>query len=129
MLSAGSTFALPPVPAILIEKIEGVVLEMPKGQPRYFDVIKLSVKSTTSPEEIKNLYSTIRRKTRYPIQDYKRPGRDEVLVILPPDSLPKGTKVGDTLRVLGYELRGNDESISPVSTRAGVKSIELNPKG
>ena len=129
LLVTGFAWALPPAPFVHIKKIEGVVIEIPKGDEQFYTYIKLTVTSTTSAEHTKKLYSTIRRKTRYRIQDLKRPKRDQVILVLRPDDLPKGTKVGDKLRVLGYGLRGSDTGTSPSYTHPYVERIERNPKG
>ena len=129
LLVTGIACALPPAPVVHIEKIEGVVIEIPKGDGQLYTFVKMTVTATTSPEDTKKLYSTIRKKTRYPIQDQKRPGKDQVIVILSPNDLPKGTKVGDKLRVHGYGLRGSDLGTSHSYIHPYVERIELNPKG
>jgi hypothetical protein len=127
---AGIGYALPPAAFVHIEKIEGTVIEIPKFDKGNLVAVRMSVTSSSDPEKVKTLYSTIRKKTRYPIQDLKRPGKDEVILILPwGQSLPKGAKVGDKLRVLGYAIRGSDVSLSPRYTSAEFRSIKLNPKG
>ena len=129
LLATGIAFGLPPAPFVHIQKIEGTVVELPKGDGILYAFVKMTVSATSSPEDTKNLYSTIRRKTRYPIQDQKRPGKDQVILVVSPKDLPKGTKVGDKLRVVGYGLRGSEESSSHYSTYPYVEKIELNPKG
>lgn len=126
---AGIGYALPPAAFVQIEKIEGIVVEIPTFDQGNLAVVRMRVTFTTDPEKVKTLYSTFRRKTRYPIQDLKRPRKDEVILVLPwGQSLPKGTKAGDKLRVLGYAIRGSDVSLSPSHTSAEYRSIELNPK-
>lgn len=129
LLATGVAFGFPPAPVVHIQKIEGTVVELPKGDGMLYAFVKMAVSATSSPEDTKNLYSTIRRKTRYPIQDQKRPGKDQVILVISPNDLPKGTKVGDKLRVIGYALRGSEESSAPASTSPYVEKIELNPKG
>lgn len=128
LLSTGFAFGLPPAPVVHIQKIEGTVVELPKGDGMLYAFLKMTVSATSSPEDTKNLYSTIRRKTRYPIQDQKRPGKDQVILVISPNDLPKGTKVGDKLRVIGYGLRGSEDSNAPASRSPYVEKIELNPK-
>jgi hypothetical protein len=128
LLATGIAFGLPPAPFVHIQKIEGTVVELPKGDGILYAFVKMTVSATSSPEDTKNLYSTIRRKTRYPIQDQKRPGKGEVILVVRPNDLPKGTKVGDKLRLFGYGLRGSEESGSHFSTNPYVEKIELNPK-
>ena len=127
-VAAGIAPALPPAPEVHIEKIEGVILEIPPGVEHVHDTVKLLIRLTTSPEDTRKLYSTIRRKTRYRIQDFPRPKKDEVILIFPPGSIPKGAKVGDKLRVTGYGLVGSDLGRSPAHVQAYVKALELNPK-
>lgn len=129
LLATGIAFALPPAPFVHIEKIEGTVIELPKGDGMLYAFVKMTVSATSSPEDTKNLYSTIRRKTRYPIQDQKRPGKDQVILVVHPNDLPKGTKAGDKLRVLGYGLRGSDAGTGHYNTHPYVGRIELNPNG
>ncbi|YCM45154.1 hypothetical protein V2O64_03850 [Verrucomicrobiaceae bacterium 227] len=129
LVVAGVACALPPQPFVHIKKIEGVVIEIPKDDESFRTYIKLTVTSTTSAEDTKKLYSTIRRKTRYRIQDLKRPKRDEVILVLRSNDLPKGMKVGDKLRVIGYGLRGSDVGTGPSYTHPYVGEIERNPKG
>lgn len=128
LLTTDFAFGLPPAPFVHIQKIEGTVVDLPKGDGMLYAFVKLAVSATSSPEDAKNLYSMIRRKTRFPIQDQKRPGKDQVILVVSPNDLPKGTKVGDKLRVLGYGLRGSEESGSHFSTYPFVEKIELNPK-
>ncbi len=128
LLFSGIAYALPSAPFVHIQKLESLVIELPKSDGQLYVFLRMSVTATTSPEDTKNLYSTIRRKTRYPIQDQARPKKDQVLLVLNPNDLPKGTKVGDKLRVLGYGLRSGDEGASHTSTHPYVERIELNPK-
>ena len=128
LLVTGIACALPPSPVVRIQKIEGIVIELPKGGGLLYGFLKMSVTATTSPEDTKNLYSTIRRKTRIPIQDQKRPKKDQVILVVNPDDLPKGTKVGDKLRVLGYSLRGSDAGDENFDPQPFVERIVLNPK-
>lgn len=129
LLATGIAFGLPPAPFVHIQTIEGTVIELPKADGMLFSFVKMTVSATSSPEDTKNLYSTIRRKTRYPIQDQKRPGKDQVLLVVRPNDLPNGTKVGDKLKVLGYGLRGSDSGTGHSDTHPYVDRIELNPKG
>jgi hypothetical protein len=105
------------------------VIELPKGDGMFYSFVKLTVSDTSSPEDTKSLYSMIRRKTRYPIQDLKRPGKDQVILVVAPNDLPKGTKVGDRLRVVGYGLSGSDAGTGHFDTHPYVGRIEVNPKG
>lgn len=127
-LLTGAAFALPNGPFVRIAKIEGTVIEIPKANDQFFEVVKLLVTFTSSPDETKALYSTIRRKTEYPIQELKRPGRDEVILILPAKSLPAGMKVGDKIRVVGYSVRVSEAGLPPPHTIPQVDKIERNPK-
>lgn len=131
LLLAGVAHALPPGASVHIEKIEGVVVEIPDTKAKGMVSVVLKVTFTSDPEKTKDLYSTIRRKTRYPIQDLSRPKKDEVILVFSTwgESLPKGITIGDRLRVTGYGLWGTEESSSPAHTSPGFSSIELNPKG
>lgn len=131
-LLTGLSFADAPRVSVYIDKIEGTVVELPRARARSFDSVRLSVTFTSSPDATKDLYSTISRKTEYPIQNLKHPRRDEVILILPKNRLPGGTKIGDKIRVLGYSIgSGGGSGVIPKQppTPLSVSKIELNPKG
>lgn len=114
-----------------IDKIEGTVVELPKTPAKAFDSVRLSMTFTSSPEASKDLYSTITKGTEYSVQNLKRPRRDEVILVLPKNSLPAGVKIGDKIRVLGFAMgdAGNGFQAKQPPTPLRVKKIELNPRG
>jgi hypothetical protein len=123
----GSLHALPPAPVIHIERIDGTVLEVAREKDPFFRVVRLHLTHTTSPEETGKLYHTLRKSTRFPIQEYKRPKKGEVLLVLPASSVPQHAKPGDVLRITGFAIQGSD--VSPKSaSQPQAEKVELNPK-
>lgn len=128
LLANGIAFAVPQM-VFHIDKIEGKVIDLPKADGTNYVFVKMTVFATSSPEDTKDLYSTIRRKTLYPIQYQTRPRKDQVILVVHLNDLPKGTKVGDKLRIINYSLTRSDVAIGRADTRLHVGRIELNPKG
>ena len=53
LLVTGNACALPPSPVVRIQKIEGIVIELPKGEEGLlYGFLKMRVTATTSPESI-----------------------------------------------------------------------------
>ena len=127
----GHSLGESPRVVVYIDKIEGTVVELPRPPARSFDSVRLSVTFTSSPDVTKALYSTISRRTEYSIQNLKRPRRDEVILVLPKNSLPAGIKVSDKIRVQGFAMgdAGNGIQFKQPPTPLRVQKIEINPKG
>ena len=128
VLGPSISYAAPPSAFIHIKKIEGTVIELPKAFGMGYSFVKIGVTATSSEEDTKNLYSTVRKKTSFPIKDLGRPERGQVILVVHTGELPNGTKVGDRIRVLGYGLIGSDDSARKSATEPFLEKIELNPK-
>jgi len=128
---AGFALGKPPELHARIEKIEGTVVELPKNPSKNYDSVRLSVTFTSSPDDTKDLYSKITRKTEYSVQNLKRPRRGEVVLVLPKGSLPAETKVGDKIRVRDYvigSVGGSGFSSDELPTQLSAQIVEINPK-
>lgn len=121
---------LPEAALLGINRLEGTVLELPKGDPKLYSVVKLRITFSSAPKETEGLYSTYRRRTEYPIGEYKRPRAGEVILFLPPNVLPKGLAKGDLLRVENYTISKDKIPLTNWSKhQSAVGAVQNNPKG
>ena len=135
-VSIQGLFALPGV-MVKIERIVGAVTEVhPSTKENPWAVICLKVATSSSPENVKDLYSITRKAKNFPvrIENYGRPGKNEVLLVFSDSNLTGSSKVfsklptkGDVLRVTGYSIRVT-ESGSRDFTDPWVDKVEVNPK-
>lgn len=124
--SAAVTLGLPPAVEVRIDKIEGTVTEVTLPKDSFYEAVRIEMTFSSDPEKTKKLYATIRKKSRYPIQAFKRPRDKELILMFPSGKLPKGIKKGDRIRIVDYALRGSDASDSYRSAQA-EGTVTLNP--
>jgi hypothetical protein len=119
-----------------IESVVGSVIEVhnPTKENPWL-VVRLKVTNSSSQDKVKALYSITRKARKFPvrIENYGRPGKDEVLLVFEagfskvPEAFSRLPTKGDVLRVTGYHI-GVFETNSGYFTSPGVDKVEINPK-
>lgn len=120
--------------SVWIEKLDGIVVELPEEQRAGFDAVTIRVTRASDPDAVKGLYRVLRTEPEYVNHDLRRPKRGEAMLVFPKGKLPLAIKVGDRIVVHRFGFGGRQSGSgffpkNPPKPSPTVDKIELNPKG